>query len=244
MNVSFLRNYLQNTLKEAIIFPEHVDYDNMHFIPENVTSIFAEPEYAQKCSTFNVQELHTIHSWAGKLRYLENCLHRLGKGSSRAVYLLGPTKVIKLAINKKGIAQNEREAGLKTGAKMYSNVMAQIIDYDENDLWVEMEVAKKLDLKLFRKITGMSFKTFSMAMWRLNMAEKGYNQYYDDIPDEIKENEFFQEVEDAINYLKVSPGDLMSKNQFGMVDRDGQTKIVIIDYGINDQIYDDFYRKK
>ena len=244
MNKFFLRDKIREIIEEAIVFPESVDYDHMHFIPENATAIFAEPEYKQKCSTFNVEELKKINSWAGKMHYLEGCLHRLGKGSSRAVYLLEPTKVIKLAINKKGIAQNEHESDLKDGAAQYSDVMAQIIDYDENYLWVEMEVAKKLDFKLFRSITGLSFRTFSNAMWRIGMSEMGYQRYYDDIPEEVKQNEFFQEIEDCANYLGITASDLQSKNQWGMVTRDGMTKIVIIDYGLNNRIYNDYYKKK
>lgn len=56
-------------------------------------------------------------------------LEELGKGSSRIVYLLSAKKVLKIALNVKGIAQNEAEIDIYTNPKTKA-IIAKIFDYD------------------------------------------------------------------------------------------------------------------
>jgi hypothetical protein len=49
-------------------------------------------------------------------------------------------KVIKIAKNKKGLAQNSVEA--EAYIQNY-DIVARVFDTDRNDFWVEMELAKK-----------------------------------------------------------------------------------------------------
>jgi len=91
---------------------------------------------------FDIFNFKNIRSYAGKLRYAESHLGRpIGRGSSRVVYRVDNNKVLKLAKNKKGIAQNETEIHW-SGDAVLGEILAQIFDYDrENSLWVEMELA-------------------------------------------------------------------------------------------------------
>ena len=244
MTIQELREQIYFQLCESVELVSEVDYDNLNFLPEHNID-FSNPETVNRCSTFSLGELKNQRGWAGKARYLNNCLPKLGSGSARVVYLLESTKVIKLAKNDKGIAQNEVEAGLmKDSQGMYSDIMAQIIDYDEDCLWVEMEVAKKLDAKTFRQATDLSWKDYSKYIWYYDMYLKGFSKYIDEIPDEVLENEFFSSIIDAAQSFGLSMGDFGRSSTYGVVQRDGQPQVVLIDMGLTKSVHDTNYRRK
>ena len=56
-------------------------------------------------------EFLNIKSFSGKMKYANERLTRIGSGTGRVVYDIDGEKVLKLAKNPKGIAQNEAEAG-------------------------------------------------------------------------------------------------------------------------------------
>lgn len=153
-----------------------------------------------------------------------------------------PTKVIKLAKNPKGVAQNEREASLKNDSLYHSSLMAHILDYDEeNHFWIEMEVARKLTPKKFFEITGLKWDVFVKAQYQLK--RQNYGQGGNEVPDELWENEFFYEfANDVANYDLTS--DLNRLSQWGVVDRDGNECVVMVDYGFNDEIYNRYYKRE
>ena len=64
-----------------------------------------------KISNF-LKELNNINSFANRIKYADNNLTRIGGGSGRIVYELNDTKVLKLAKNQKGVAQNNVEFDL------------------------------------------------------------------------------------------------------------------------------------
>lgn len=63
--------------------------------------------------SFSFEELKAIKSFKGRYEY---CLKTLGptqgRGSSRVVFQLSDERVLKLALNEKGIAQNEVECAI------------------------------------------------------------------------------------------------------------------------------------
>ncbi len=244
MTLRELREQIYFQLCESIEYVSEVDYDNLKFLPENNID-FSNPETVNRCSSFSLEELKKQRGWAGKAKYLNNCLPKLGSGSARIVYLLEPTKVIKLAKNDKGIAQNEVEAGLmKDSQGMYSNILAEIIDYDEDYLWVEMEVAKKLDAKTFQKATGMSWKDYSKYIQYYDWYLKGFRLHSQEIPEEVMKNEFFSSIIDAAGNLGLSFGDFKRPSTYGVVQRDGEPEVVLIDMGLTQSVYDSHYDRK
>jgi hypothetical protein len=244
MTLRELREQIYFQLCESIENVLEVDYDNLKFLPENNID-FSNPETVNRCSSFSLEELKKQRGWAGKAKYLDNCLLKLGSGTARIVYLLEPTKVIKLAKNDKGIAQNEVEAGLMKDSKgMYSNVLAQIIDFDEDYLWVEMEVAKKLDAKTFQNATGMSWKDYSKYIQYYEWDLKKLGNYSDEIPQEVMENEFFSSMVDVAANLKLSLGDFAKPSTYGIVQRDGEPQVVLIDMGLTQSVFNSHYDKR
>lgn len=60
---------------------------------------------------FSFETLKSIQSFRGRLKYcVETLGFRIGSGSSRTCFQLDDNRILKLALNAKGIAQNEVEA--------------------------------------------------------------------------------------------------------------------------------------
>ena len=61
--------------------------------------------------SFNMDEFKMLKTFAARIKYCQARLQRISSGSSRIVYKIDNEKVLKLAKNRKGIAQNEAEGG-------------------------------------------------------------------------------------------------------------------------------------
>ena len=57
--------------------------------------------------SFNMAEFKTLTTFSERIRYCQTRLQRISSGSARIVYKIDNEKVLKLAKNRKGIAQNE-----------------------------------------------------------------------------------------------------------------------------------------
>lgn len=91
-------------------------------------------------TSFNMEEFKNIRSFAGIVAYCRKHLTRIAEGSSRMVFKIDDEKVLKLAKNRKGLGQNKAEAdmGYNEG---YFTCIAHVSDYDDNYMFVEMELA-------------------------------------------------------------------------------------------------------
>lgn len=205
-------------------------------------------------TTFNMDEFKSLTSFAARIRYCQERLKRLSSGSSRIVYQIDDEKVLKLAKNRKGIAQNRAEGG-----DYYKNSIgcfAEIYDVDDNYLWIEMQLARKAKLSDFKRLTGYDFNT--MCQWifncrsRYSMGCYGYDKSYDTIfnSEEFEEGlenySLFAYVEEYLcNYELEFVGDLTRLNSWGVVNNEnGQEELVIIDSGLSDDVWSDYYKPK
>ena len=59
---------------------------------------------------FSMETMLSLNSYSARVRYCDQHLQKIGQGSSRIVYDVDGEKVLKVAKNKKGIAQNEAES--------------------------------------------------------------------------------------------------------------------------------------
>lgn len=89
-------------------------------------------------SNFNSEEFKKLKSFNQRVNYCNNNLTRISSGSSRIVYKIDEEKVLKLAKNKKGLAQNEIEISYGNYYDL-NDIVAKVFDSDSNNLWVEME---------------------------------------------------------------------------------------------------------
>ena len=189
-------------------------------------------------------EFLNIKSFNGKMKYANERLTRIGSGTGRVVYDIDGEKVLKLAKNPKGIAQNEAEAG----AGYYrdtQDIVTIVFDSADNDGWLISEKAKKVNERRIVQLTGIPSLTALYAYLRNfydeNHGKRGFMHVEPEVNEQLDENEFAQDLHDFIANYNQSPGDYGRPSTYGEVLRDGQPTIVLTDYGLNDEVYDIHY---
>lgn len=193
-------------------------------------------------TSWNVDEFKKLKSFNQRINYCENNLQRISSGSGRVVYKIDDTKVLKLAKNKKGLAQNETEIDLSKDY-LWDGLIGEIFNYDENNLWTEMELARKVTPKIFQEITNMSFNDYcdSIRYYDSEQRRSSYKPNKPESYDDIWENEFGTEMLTLIGSYDLPVGDLCRLSTYGVVNRDGRNDIVMIDYGLTRDVYDSYY---
>lgn len=194
---------------------------------------------------FNIGEFENLTSFAARKRYADEKLKKVGAGSSRIAYETPDGKVLKLAKNKKGVAQNGVECDFMNDqyAKEY---ITEIYDCDPNNLWVLAEKAKKLTPNRFKEITGVSIDdlgTYLRNIYSLNNPKLRIGTRNQPNKDELDENEFVQGMFNMMANYDLSAGDMGRISSYGEVMRDGQPDVVLIDYGLNDDTFSQYYSK-
>lgn len=220
--MKFLRKYIRTILKENL-----------------------EEDYPQ---SFNMETFKSLRSFNQRVKYAEQHLQRIGSGSSRIVYKIDDEKVLKLAKNAKGVSQNEIEIQY-SGYYDIRDVVARVFDHDENNLWVEMELARKVSKGDFKRITGFNFEDYAAAVnnhgievnRRLNRGTK--MDVSKELVEKMWEDEFVYEIFDFIGGYDLPVGDLMRLSSYGIVTRNGQDAIVLVDYGLTEEVFSTHYDK-
>lgn len=199
--------------------------------------------------TWNIEVFKNLKSFAKRVAYCNQHLQRISSGSSRIVYKIDEEKVLKLAKNRKGLAQNEVE--ISAGNDYYlDDLVATVFESDPRNLWVEMELASKVSKQIFERIVNVDFDEYCQALRYYHSEVTGYRGPrgpYDEKPenmDALWENEFVSRMLDYIGNYSPPVGDLCALSTYGVVQRNGKEQIVMVDFGLNQNVYDSYYNKK
>jgi hypothetical protein len=195
--------------------------------------------------TWNIEEFKKLNSFKDRIKYCSEHLEKISSGSSRIVYKIDDEKVLKLAKNKKGLAQNEIEIEYGNYYDI-SDIVAKVFESDENNLWVEMELAKKVTPNIFKNVVGISFEDYANGMryhYYTNIKPSRYRfpSIKPENMDEMWENEFTYRMLSFMGDYDIPVGDLARLSTYGLTKRDGQDTIVMIDYGLTSDVYDNYY---
>ena len=201
-------------------------------------------------SWFDMEYFKTLKTFSDRVRYCNEKLQRISSGSSRIVYKVDDEKVLKLAKNRKGIAQNEVEGGDYYLQQI--GCFAKIYDVDENYLWLEMQLARKVKTSDFKRLTGFGWDVMCAWIWdcRDRYTNNGFHKKdnYEEIfnsekfQEELENYSIFSEIEEYLgNYTLKSVGDLTRLSSWGVVSDNGEERLVIVDYGLNDDVMNKFY---
>lgn len=216
--------------------------------------IIKEMAYPQ---TFNMDEFKSIRSFKDRIEYCKQRLRRLGAGTSRIVFEIDNEKVLKLAKNSKGIGQNQEE--IRMGNDMYaSNCFAEVYDYDNTGTFLEMERARPAKESDFERLVGFPFDMYCDFITRCALNYLGnrnknpwirvnhaYDDAYNNLIDEWDSDLFIYNVFEYMqNFQLITWGDLTRISSYGVVNRNGQEEMVIIDFGFTEDVYNNYYRKK
>ncbi len=221
-----MKNFIKTKLNESIAF-------------DIVENMMVE-DYP---STFDMEHFKTLNSFAQRVKYCEEHLKRISSGSSRIVYMVDNTKVLKLAKNKKGLAQNEVE--IQWGQDSYfESILAHTFMYHPDDLWVEMELARKVTKKDFMRIAECSIEdmyTYLTNFDSLNHGRPAIFRMDPQLKEALDENEFVQQIQDFMANIDAPAGDFGRLSSYGIVQRNGQDDIVLIDFGLTNDVYQTYY---
>lgn len=189
-----------------------------------------------KSDLFKRIAIDEIRSFAKAHRDVVNAgLKKLASGSSRVVYDLGDGNVLKVAKNKKGIAQNEVESYYCFN---WYDACAKVIETSDNTTWLVMEKCEKVTPAEFKQLTGISI--FALHD---NLHDE-FSPYSRKCPDStVINNEFYQDISKLLSDNDLHWGDVRLAN-FGKVKRDGKWKVVLLDFGYTNRVKSDFYDKK
>ena len=204
-------------------------------------------------TSFNMDEFKSLTSFNVRIQYCQTRLQRLSSGSSRIVYKVDDEKVLKLAKNKKGLAQNEAEGG-----DYYKNSIdcfAKIYDVDDNYLWIEMQLARKAKLSDFKRILGVDFNVVCdwikdchnrYSRMKMSISEKSQEIFDSEwFKEQLENYSLFSYLEEYLcNYQLNTIGDLTRLCSWGVVKDNGEESLVIIDSGLNDDVWNDYYKPK
>lgn len=190
---------------------------------------------------FSFETLKLLPSFNRRLTYCKEHLGpNIGQGSSRIVFQLTDEICLKLAKNEKGIAQNELE--FRNSEDYYiDNLFPKVFDESdsENYLFLVSEYvlpAKKSDFNIVENISFNDFETILTQLRRGIRLTQEENNIYD-------ESDLVRGIYDyAINY-DVPIVELTRIQNYGLVYRDNQATIVLLDSGFNDDIYQQHYSR-
>lgn len=161
---------------------------------------------------FCIKQLDKLQTFAGRLKYAKQ-LPIIGTGSSRRVFDLGNGHVIKLAINPKGLAQNNTESDYLISSH-YSEFFNPAIDSHPDNYWI---VTHKAD-RLTREHTLSQFKV-------------GLYDFLD------RWSDFLPEILNICYEFNLHRHDLAKRSTWGVVDN----KIKVIDFGVSNFVYKHYY---
>lgn len=204
---------------------------------------------------FNMDLFKSLKSFDDRVAYCNENLQSISAGSSRLVYKIDNEKVLKLAKNDAGIAQNQTE--IKWGKnKTYTPILAHTFDNHPAGLWVEMELARMATPEKLTNLLGYNLSQLCLFLKGNYFGSKGNtaksDSYYrmlmnaddDEQPmtkDNFFKNRFANLLTKFIIEVRTGSGDFCMTDTYGVVKRGGKDTIVIIDFGLTEDIYRNYY---
>lgn len=204
--------------------------------------------------TFSLEELSKIPSFVKRVKYCREQLgFPIGNGSSRMVFQIDDDKVLKLAKNAKGVAQNEEEESKYYA--VFDDVLPRVYEASEDYSYIVSEYVLQAKNEDFQHVFGLTFKDFC------DVLRIFYNQYVhrnkmlpvfnkewiksDEFWDKVEENDVLRAINDYMCNTTYEPvGDLFNIKNWGLCRRNDGEALVILDNGLSEEIYQKHYNKR
>lgn len=192
--------------------------------------------FHKMATTSFLKEIENKETYQDRIKIAEKNMKHLSSGSSRIVYQIrGEKRVIKLAKNDKGIAQNKAETKIKDNSKFINKSKS----HANNFSWIEVSFLEKIDEKEFEEMTGITFKNFGKS---IEYGLKSISSSSSSKPksfDEISKSRIYEDIYRIGKKYKLMPGDLSRISSWGKKDNNP----VLIDTGLTKDVYDKYYDK-
>jgi hypothetical protein len=199
--------------------------------------------------TFELKRFNDLNSFVARKRYAESTLPRISAGgSSRLVYDLGDNKVLKLAANKKGLAQNDVERSIGVDNYFNDSIVTKVFDAHPDDYWLVAEKANRINPSQFKQMTGVSPQEAGGFVTQRNDEINGrrvnYRLFSDEKYEELSENEFIHDLIELTSNYAMSTGDFSRISSYGVVNRPNGQQVVLLDYGLSEDVFNTHYSRK
>jgi hypothetical protein len=196
---------------------------------------------------FKLSEFKQIEKPYLMIAYCHDVLVPLGEGSSRVVYVLSSSKVLKIANPNReeaGIDQNGSEVSISKNSETSQHV-AKVFDHDPSMKWVISELVRPINQNDFKREFGIGPSIIFSAI--REMVASG-NANVDDFlakrpkiaklltPEAKSFTETCVKLSDVHDLIVA---DLVTLDHWGKT-ADG--RIVLLDYGFNSRVYDKHYK--
>lgn len=194
---------------------------------------------------WNIEKFKSIKSFNERLEYCKRWLTPIASGTGRFAFKIDEDKCLKLAKNQKGIAQNRHEANVYWN-ECGIGALCPIFDIDDNFLWIEMGLAKKITAKQFEAKTHIPFEIFKelieykfdtrfVSKTASELAKKGLELINND---EVA-CDFFNDFWDMIANNDMVWNEFTRLSSFGIY----KDKVVVVDYGFSTEIRYEYYSR-
>lgn len=197
---------------------------------------------------FSTTALNSFNTFSERYKFcVEHLGKPIGRGSSRSVFQIDDNRVLKLASNSKGLAQNSVES---EWYKQNYDFIPKIYEVGPMNTWIDCEFVLPARKKDFNVCLGMSFEEFcaflliissqySKRTWRKYTQEE-YDKAYQIAEEKPILGEIAQYMTDAM----VPVGDMTRIANWGLALRNGQPMVVLLDHGLTEAIWEEFYNKR
>lgn len=221
-----IRNYVRNLIHEAMEAGFSVQ-ELKNALSDDLQGVRGRSNYKEKVG----------HFLKGGYYY---CVKMLGepisKGSARAVFQIDDTRVLKLAYNMRGVAQNKAEVTVYQQApdKKFMPIVYNDSDM-ENYFYVISEYVLTAEYEDFKKVVGIPF--YLLESFISNNKLESAMKSYEDMP----------EVHELLQYLitmsnmGVDIFDWTVISNWGLAKRNGREAIVTLDNGFTQNVANNFY---
>jgi len=185
--------------------------------------------------------------FAQRVRYAQERAAKIGTGSSRIAFEIeyeGRATILKIAKNKKGIAQNEYESQMFGDYYLTDmGITIPMIDFDEENnppTWIHVEKAEKMKPTQFKQFfngltpdEAIHLVKFMTGKWNIRVDEETQARY-----EEIyEENETLNSLVDLVGNYDIEPADFTRLANWGIY----KNQPVIIDVGASTEIIKQHY---
>ena len=223
---SNIRNYVRNLIHEAMEAGFSVQ-DLNNALTNDMQGVKDSSDYKDKIN----------HFFENGYKYCVKMLGEpIGKGSARFVFQIDDTRVLKLATNMKGVAQNKSEVMVYQQAPNKTFMPIVYNDSDmENYFYVISEYVLPAEYEDFKKVVGIPFYSLESFISN-NMLEYAMKRY-EDAP---KVHELLQYLITMSN-MGVNIFDWTVISNWGLAKRNGREAIVTLDNGFTTDVANNFY---
>jgi len=192
---------------------------------------------------------YTKHkSFASRVRYATERAKKIGTGSSRIAFEIeyqGRPTVLKIAKNKKGMAQNQYEINtLGDGYVMQMNITIPLIDSDEidydNPTWLHTEKAEKMTPNAFRTAMGgmTPDELTTFIQWSNGRSHSPPNNMtVEEAQQLLEDNETLYDLMDFIGNFDIVVDDIGRLANWGIY----KSNPVLIDVGGSSEVIQKYY---